>query len=64
MGALSYEPSYSEGEKQNSYSLDALYKEIKLFNEKDNMQFVDELWKMEGSSGGARPKIILKIEEK
>lgn len=64
MGALTYEPEIENKMVSNHPDLDEIAEEVFLFQEKDEDQFVDDLLEMNGSSAGARPKIIVNIEEK
>jgi serine/threonine-protein kinase HipA len=62
MGLLSYEPENSNGEMLlNNQNLDKIYEEIQSFQDDDD-EFVDELFSLGGSSGGARPKVLIKLE--
>lgn len=61
MGALIYEPATDTIDIQHYNSLDEIAKEISEFQEHDNDQFVEDLIAMSGSSAGARPKIITRL---
>ncbi|MSP53388.1 MAG: type II toxin-antitoxin system HipA family toxin [Gammaproteobacteria bacterium] len=58
MGALIYEPATEDPFSIAWHDLDALADECVQFQEDDD-QFVDELLLLNGSSGGARPKILV-----
>ena len=60
MGALEYKPEYEVIEFDNSsYDLDKLSKNcVNLFEDKQ-VDNIDELFNMAGSSGGARPKVLV-----
>ena len=64
LGGLTYEPSQSEIDDNTLTELDDIAKEIKqiLSDEADN-QNLDAIYKLGGSSGGARPKAHIKINE-
>lgn len=59
MGALTYEPIYTHEEEKTHDNLDVLAEEIFEFQEHDNDRCLDELLTLAGSSGGARPKVII-----
>jgi len=62
MGALVYEPEiYGEDFKQFHEDLDVIANECLQFQEQDEDQYVDELLVMNGSSAGARPKILVNL---
>ena len=62
MGALSYKPVHSFPEKENtSYDLDNLANECSKILETNYSEDIDRLFTLGGSSGGARPKILTKI---
>lgn len=62
MGALIYEPEIGMSEPLIHESFDEIDREIKDFQENDNDQFVDDLLSLNGSSAGARPKILVEHE--
>jgi len=63
MGALTYEPEIEAKFSSNHPDLDEIAEEVFLFQKKDEDLFVDYLLEMNGSSAGARPKIIIHFEE-
>ena len=62
MGALTYEPEIENKMLSNHPDLDEIAEEVFLFQERDKDQFVDDLLERNGSSAGARPKIIVNID--
>lgn len=64
MGLLSYEPENPSGESLLHQDLDEIYGEIQSFQEQDDDKFIDNLISLGGSSGGVRPKALLKLEGK
>ena len=64
MGALSYEPEVEGTHASHHESLDEIANEVVQFEEKDDDRFVDDLLAMNGSSSGARPKILVNIDNK
>ncbi len=58
MGALEYEPSDSEAESIGTLSLDSLAGEVDRILAGDEVSDLDNLLSLNGSSGGARPKIV------
>lgn len=63
MGALEYKPDSSFATNESNPELDYLASEAeKILNQKDNGTSLDTLFKLGGSSGGARPKVLLTIE--
>lgn len=67
MGALRYEPEIlptSTKEENKPIELDLLANECLQFQINDQDQFVDDLILMNGSSAGARPKILVSIDQK
>jgi len=60
MGALVYEPEVHFSYQENtSFDLDDIYSETtKIINDVDS-EHIEDLFKMGGSSGGARPKIFI-----
>ena len=64
MGALEYEPNYEfEGSKE-IYDLDYLSKECQKILLTEYSKDLDMLYRLGGSSGGARPKIMTTYEDK
>ena len=62
MGALQYEPNLSEKIADERYELDELSAEAeKIWMDRDSDADLDKIYKLGGSSGGARPKVHLKI---
>ena len=59
MGALSYKPEFAEEFERQHDDLDIFASDIAHFQEQNDEQFVDELLALNGSSAGARPKIIV-----
>lgn len=65
MGALQYEPEFSViSIKEKPIELDVLADECLQFQINDQDQFIDDLIRMNGSSAGARPKILVSIDQK
>ncbi len=63
MGALMYEPEISDFENTHHLKdLDVIADECSHFLENDDDKFIDELLVMNGSSAGARPKILVSIK--
>lgn len=62
MGALSYKPTHQFEENNKNLDLDNLSKECSKILESSYSDELDELFKLGGSSGGARPKILTKIK--
>ena len=63
MGALEYKPNNSFKSTAETPDLDFLASEAeKILNQKDTGVSLDVLFKFGGSSGGARPKVLLNIE--
>lgn len=62
MGALVYEPEINL-EHQQHEDLDEIAEEVLRFQESDDDRFVDDLLSMNGSSAGARPKIVVTLNE-
>ncbi len=62
MGALSYKPIHQFEENNKNLDLDNLSKECSKILESSYSDELDELFKLGGSSGGARPKILTKIK--
>ena len=65
MGALSYEPEYVvEGALEEAIVLDDLAKSSQAILEGDSEKMIDELLLLGGSSGGARPKALIQLNQK
>jgi serine/threonine-protein kinase HipA len=63
MGALEYEPAEDLADSLGNVELDSLSGEIGKVLAGDNSAVLDELLKLNGSSGGARPKIAALVSE-
>ncbi len=64
MGALIYEPEITGVDPKKNLDLDEIADEtISLQKSDDDNQFVDDLLAMNGSSAGARPKILVNIDK-
>lgn len=61
MGALTYKPEHKFDISQEESDYDKLAQECSKILESQNSDNLDELFKLGGSSGGARPKILTKI---
>lgn len=62
MGALQYEPEIEDrAEIKQIQDLDMISEECLLFQENEGDQFVEDLLVMNGSSAGARPKILVNL---
>lgn len=61
MGALTYKPEHKFEISQEESDYDKLAQECFKILESQNSDNLDELFKLGGSSGGARPKILTKI---
>lgn len=64
MGALSYEPEMEHESVPEITDLDVIADEVLSFQEQDSEQYIEDLLIMNGSSAGARPKILVNITEK
>jgi len=62
MGALDYQPIISMMADKIDLSLDELAKQCKKILAAENVENLDELYRLGGTSGGARPKILTKID--
>ena len=62
MGALTYRPECNLSLTQSELSLDEIAVECQKIFESNNSDNLDELFKIGGSSGGARPKIFYKLD--
>ncbi|MCQ2104483.1 MAG: type II toxin-antitoxin system HipA family toxin [Fibrobacter sp.] len=64
MGGLQYEPSFSEMSTPERFDLDMLAAEAdKIWNDEMENVNLDEVYRLGGSSGGARPKAHIKVGE-
>lgn len=63
MGALEYEPAEDGSDHDGAVELDSLSGEIGKILAGENSEILDELLKLNGSSGGARPKIAAMVSE-
>ena len=61
MGALTYQPEHKFEMQEQESDYDKLAQECSKILESQNSDNLDELFKLGGSSGGARPKILTKI---
>lgn len=61
MGALIYEPEIPNTFPVRHENLDEIADEISQFQENDDDSFVEDLIAMNGSSAGARPKILINL---
>ncbi len=64
MGALEYEPNYELGSSKNIDDLDYLSQECQKILLTEYSKDLDMLYRLGGSSGGARPKILTSFEDK
>lgn len=62
MGALTYEPENSKESPLIDIDLDKIAQEVKEFQENDDDRFVEDLLNLGGSSAGARPKALIRVE--
>ena len=62
MGALTYKPEHKFESENNISDYDILAQECSKILESQNSENLDELFKLGGSSGGARPKILTSID--
>jgi len=64
LGGLSYEPCQFETGEDNSFELDTIAEDIKkILNDEYENKTLDEIYRLGGSSGGARPKAHIKIDD-
>lgn len=63
MGALEYKPSHDFISPVNEIDLDALYQECAQLTQTDSVNALDTLFQLGGSSGGARPKVMVRIND-
>ncbi len=65
MGALQYRPEFPfTSMEKKEIELDQLAQECTQFEEKEEEPFLDELIQLNGSSAGARPKILVSLDSK
>lgn len=64
MGALEYEPNFELGESKESNDLDYLSKQCQKILLTEYSGDLDMLYRMGGSSGGARPKVLAVFDDK
>jgi len=64
MGALEYEPNYELGEKKENYDLDYLSEQCQKVLMTEYADDLDMIYRMGGSSGGARPKVLATLDDK
>ena len=64
MGALTYEPAIENAPLLSLVALDDIADEITDFQVHDNDHFVEDLLQLGGSCAGARPKVLMNIENK
>ncbi|HEU5280782.1 MAG TPA: type II toxin-antitoxin system HipA family toxin [Gammaproteobacteria bacterium] len=62
MGALTYEPILTHEQQEVHYNFDVIAQEIVEFQEEDSDRCVDELLTLAGSSAGARPKVVIRMD--
>lgn len=58
-----YEPAFESGAPSTHENLDEIAHEILQFQESDDERFLDDLLAMNGSSAGARPKILIRVNQ-
>lgn len=63
MGALEYEPADEAAEEVGNVELDSLANEANKILAGNDSEVLDELLKLNGSSGGARPKIVAYVSD-
>ncbi len=61
MGALSYYPRHEQANADSRLSYDRLAEECRRILDSRNSENLDELFRLGGSSGGARPKVLTKV---
>ncbi len=62
LGGLTYEPSQHEADNSTLFELDEIAEEVKkILNDETDNQNLDAIYRLGGSSGGARPKAHIKI---
>lgn len=63
LGGLTYEPTQIQKERETDYDLDFIASEAdKILNDGAANESLDEIYRLGGSSGGARPKAHLRID--
>ena len=62
MGALCYEPERHFEIEENPIDLDTIAEECRQILNTESAENLDELFRLGGSSGGARPKILTQID--
>ena len=62
MGALCYEPEYYFETEERTLDLDQIAEECRRILSTEPAENLDELFRLGGSSGGARPKILTRID--
>lgn len=63
MGALEYVPELWPVEEMESFDLEQLARECELIFQDKECNNLDELFQLGGSPGGARPKVLVRIEK-
>jgi serine/threonine-protein kinase HipA len=63
MGALTYEPETEASPVISTPDLDEIADEIQAFQDHDTDRFVEDLLVLGGSSAGARPKVLLHLND-
>lgn len=61
MGALAYEPSIEDGHSLLRLDFDEIAQEVLYVQGHDDDRFIDDLLRLNGSSAGARPKVLVEI---
>ncbi len=64
MGALIYEPEYTNQTLNHLTNLDLIAREVQEFQLNNKEEYLDDLINLNGASTGARPKILINIEKK
>lgn len=62
MGALTYEPVLDIHLENKEFSLDEISTECKKILSNEETNNIDEMFKLGGSSGGARPKVLIEVD--
>lgn len=62
MGALCYKPEWKLDSHCSDLDLDKIAEQCRMVLQADSMEPLDELFRMGGSSGGARPKILTSMD--
>lgn len=64
LGALTYEPSHKYDVDLLHQDLDTLAQEVtRIFNHEDHKMHIDDMFMLGGSSGGARPKVHVTLDD-